>query len=87
MAAVADRSCRLMWSVDNRTRYGRDKLRYPTDLTDAEWEWAKAEIPHARLGGNKRTVVVREVMNGLMYVLDTGCQWRTIPKDLPPPRT
>ena len=76
-----------MWSVENRTRYGRDKLCYPTDLTDAEWELAKVEIPPARRGGNKRTVVVREVMNGLMYVLDTGCQWRTIPKDLPPPST
>jgi hypothetical protein len=38
-------------------------------------------------GGNKRTVDVREVVNGLMYVLSTGCQWRAIPKDLPPRST
>ena len=38
-------------------------------------------------GGNKRTVNVREVVNGLMYVLSTGCQWRAIPKDLPPRST
>ncbi len=37
-----------MWTVENRARYDRGKLRYPTDLTDAEWELAKAEIPRAR---------------------------------------
>src|SRR4051794_15754401 len=37
--------------------------------------------------GNKRTVDEREVMNGLMYVLSTGCQWRAMPKDLPPRST
>ena len=41
-------------------------------------------IPPAKRGGGTRTVVVREVVNGLMYVLSTGCQWRSIPKDLPP---
>jgi transposase len=44
-------------------------------------------IPLARRGGNKRHVDVREVMNGIMYVLSTGCQWRAIPKDLPPRST
>ena len=76
-----------MRTVENRARYDRGKLRYPTDLTDAEWKLAKAEIPRARRGGNKRTVDIREVMNGLMYVLGTGCQWRAIPKDLPPRST
>ena len=63
-----------MWTVENRARYDRGKLRYPTDLTDAEWKLAEAEIPRSKRGGNKRTVDVREVMNGLMYVLGTGCQ-------------
>ena len=44
----------------------------------------KPSTPRAKQGGNKRTVDVREVVNGLMYVLGTGCQWRAIPKDLPP---
>jgi len=44
-------------------------------------------IPPAKRGGNKRTVDVREVLNGLMYVLSTGCQWAAIPKDLPPRST
>lgn len=76
-----------MWSVENRARYDRSKLRYPSDLTDEEWFLAKTKIPCAKRGGNKRTVDVREVMNGLMYVLSTGCQWRAIPKDLPPRST
>ena len=72
-----------MWTVANRARYDRSELRYPSDLTDEEWALACTEIAHAKRGGNKRTVDVREVLNGLMYVLSTGCQWRAIPKDLP----
>ena len=44
-------------------------------------------IPPAKRGGRKREVVLREVVNGVMYVLSTGCQWRYIPKDLPPRST
>ena len=76
-----------MWTVENRVRYDRSGLRYPSDLTDEEWTLVRAEIPGAKRGGNKRTVDVREVLNGLMYVLSTGCQWRAMPKDLPPRST
>lgn len=72
-----------MWTVENRARYDRSKLRYPSDLSDEEWALAQPDILRAKRGGNKRMVDVREVMNGLMYVLSTGCQWRAIPKDLP----
>ena len=58
-------------------------MRYPSDLTDEEWALVEPHIPPAKRGGNKRTVNVREVVDGLMYVLSTGCQWRAIPKDLP----
>jgi transposase len=44
-------------------------------------------IPPAKRGGNRRHVNLREVVNGLMYILSTGCQWRAIPKDLPPRST
>jgi transposase len=44
-------------------------------------------IPAGKPGGGKRTVMMREVVNGLMYILSTGCQWRAIPKDLPPKST
>ena len=76
-----------MWTKENRVLYQRDGLRYPTDLTDAEWAEICPLIPPARSGGNKRTVNIREVVNGLMYLLGTGCQWRAIPKDLPPRST
>ena len=72
-----------MWTTENRQRYDRSCLRYPGDLTDAEWTLVEPLIPPAKRGGGKRTVNMREVVNGLMYVLSTGCQWRAIPKDFP----
>jgi transposase len=77
----------LMWTNENRSRYDRSQLRYPSDLTDEEWAFIAPVIPPAKRGGGKRTVSIREVVNGLMYVLSTGCQWRAIPKDLPPRST
>ena len=73
-----------MWTSKNRIRYDRSKLRYPSDLTDDEWGLVEPLIRPGKTGGGKRTVVMREVVNGLMYILSTGCQWRAIPKDLPP---
>ena len=72
-----------MWTKDNRARYDRSKLRYPSDVTDEEWALVLAHIPPAKRGGNRRHVDAREIVNGLMYILSTGCQWRAIPKDLP----
>src|SRR5262245_33114186 len=76
-----------MWTNENRSLYDRSKLRYPSDLTDEDWALIEPLIPPAKRGGGKRTVNLREVVNGLMYVLSTGCQWRAIPKDLPPKST
>ena len=76
-----------MWTVENRARYNRDHLRYPSDLTDAEWAQIAPLIPRARSGGRRREVDERDLMNGMMYVLSAGCQWRYIPKDLPPKST
>ena len=63
-----------MWTDENRARYDRSRLRYPSDLTDAEWAHVEPLIPPAKRGGNRRHVNEREVVNGLMYVLSTGCQ-------------
>ena len=60
---------------------------YPSDLTDVEWAIAEPLIPPAKRGGRRRTVSIREVLNGVFYVLMTGCQWRALPKDLPPRST
>jgi transposase len=76
-----------MWTPENRGRYDRSKLRYPSDLTDAEWGLVLPLIPPAKRGGNRRHVDVRQIVNALMYILSTGCQWRALPKDLPPRST
>lgn len=85
-----------MWTTENRPRCNCDKLRYPSDLTDVEWALVAPLIPPAKRGGRKQSVDVREVVNGLMYVLSTrcnavrcqlGCQWRYVPNDLPPRST
>ena len=70
-----------MWTDKNRAKYNRDHLRYPSDLTDDEWAYIEPLIPPARCGGGKRRTDMRAVMNGVMYILSTGCQWRYIPKD------
>src|ERR1700709_139125 len=76
-----------MWTDENRAGYDRSKLRYASDLTNQEWELIEPLIPPAKRGGNRRTVVVREVVDGVMYILSTGCQWSALPKDLPPRST
>ena len=60
-----------MWTTENRGRHDRSKLRYPSDLTKAEWALIAPLIPRAKRGGGKGTVDLREVVNGLMYVLST----------------
>ena len=64
-----------MWTVENRSRYDRSKLRYPSNLTNAGWALVKLLIPSAKPGGNKRTVNIRAVVDGLIYILGTGYQW------------
>ena len=76
-----------MWTTSNRGIYDRGGLRYPSDVNDAEWEIVAPMIPPAKRGGRPRTVNIREVLNGIFYVLSTGCQWRAVPKDLPPSST
>jgi transposase len=76
-----------MWTKETRGRYDRRGLRYPSDLTDADWALLAPLIPPAKRGGRRREVDVREVINGLLYVLETGCPWRHLPKDFPPKST
>ena len=76
-----------MWTTETRARHDRSTLRYPSDLTDDEWSLIAPLIPPAKRGGRERQKDERELVNGLLYVLSTGCQWRYIPKDLPPKST
>src|SRR5450631_1902201 len=76
-----------MWKPEHRLTADRRSLRYPSDLSDAEWALVAPMIPPARRGGRRRSVDVREVLNAIFYVLSTGCQWKAMPKDLPPKST
>ena len=61
--------------------------RYASDLSDAQWaRWAPLR-PAAKPGGRPRTVDLREVVQGILYVLRSGCAWRLVPPDLPPGQT
>src|SRR4051812_48275666 len=83
-----------MWKPEHRAAADRRSLRYDSDLTDTEWALVAPLIRPAKRGGRPRTVDVREVLNAIFYVLWTGfyvlwtgCQWKALPKDLPPRST
>ena len=77
----------MAWTAEHRRSADRRWLRYPSDLTDAEWALVSTMIRPAKRGGRPRTVDLREVLNAIFYVLSTGCQWQALPKDLPPKST
>ena len=61
-----------------------DKKTYPSDLTDEQWELIEPWLPPAKPGGWPRTTDLREVLNGILYLVRTGCSWRMLPHDFPP---
>ena len=65
------------------------KHRYDTDLTEAQWEGIEALLPRRdpKKGGRPRRWSLREILNAIFYIEKTGCQWRMLPKDLPPKET
>jgi len=76
-----------MWTPENRGRYDRSGLRYPSDLTDAEWALVQPFILPIKHKASPAPERLREILNAVLYVLSTGCQWRALPKDLPPRST
>ena len=60
-----------------------NRTAYPSDLTDAQWKVIEPLIPPAKPGGRPREVNMREICNGIWYVLRSGCAWRMMPHDLP----
>jgi putative transposase len=60
------------------------RKRYPSDLTDGQWKKIEPLIPPAKAGGRPRKVNMREILNGIFYIVRGGCSWRMLPKDLPP---
>ena len=58
-----------MWTTENRPRYDRDNLRYPSDLTDAEWQQDRTASHPPSVAVASRRADMREVVNGVMYIL------------------
>ena len=77
----------MMWNEITRPQYLRKGLRYSSDMTDVEWKTLEPLLPAAKRLGRPRTADLREVLNGILYIATTGCQWRLLPKDFPPMTT
>jgi transposase len=77
----------MMWTEITRAKYRREGLRYSSDMTDAEWAVLAGELPGASRLGRPRTTDLRSVLNALLYMAASGCQWRLLPKDFPPVST
>ena len=60
---------------------------YSSDLTDEQWKLIEPLLPAANPGGRPRKTEIREVVNAIFYMLRTGCAWRLLPHDFPPPGT
>jgi transposase len=76
-----------MWTEITRPKYERAGARYASDVSDAEWALIEPHLPAANRLGRPRTTDLREVVNALLYMNRTGCQWRMLPKDFPPRST
>ena len=72
-----------MWQAGNRKRYEHKTSRYPSDLADEEWALIEPHLPPPTKGRRHPALDCREVMNAILYVLTTGCQWRQLSKDFP----
>ena len=60
-----------------------DRKAYPSDVTDAEWEILEPLIPALSEEAAHVKYTRREIINGILYVLRSGCPWRLLPHDLP----
>jgi len=76
-----------MWTSQTRAEHDRDDLRYPSDLTDAEWQLLAPLLPPPAKTGRHRFWPMREVMNAIFHVLRGGIPWRMLPKHFPPHQT
>jgi len=73
-----------MWTPTTRQQHSRPVTRYQTDLTDAEWRVIAPHFPKPCATGRPRAWPMREIINGIFYVMRAGCPWRLLPNDLPP---
>lgn len=74
----------MAWTEITRAKYQRENARYASDLSEDEWRIIEPLLPPAPKLGRPRKTTLRSVVNSLFYMLETGCQWRMLPKDFPP---
>src|SRR5665213_4433004 len=65
----------MVWTEITRRHYRREGLRYESDTTDAEWFVMEPLLPEASALGRPRATDLRTVMNAILYIASTGCQW------------
>jgi transposase len=74
----------MPWTETTRGHYRREGLRYASDMTDTEWSWIEPFMPPPSRLGRPRETELRSVVNAILYMACTGCQWRQLPKEFPP---
>ena len=74
----------MPWTKITRAQYLRSGLRYASDMTDAEWRLIARKLPGRRRLGRPRKVDLRKVVEAVLFILSTGCQWRALPSEFPP---
>src|SRR5271167_594401 len=73
-----------MWTPTTRLQHSRPVTRYQTDLTDAEWGVIAPHLPKPCATSRPRGWPMREIVNGIFYVMRAGRPWRLLPSDFPP---
>ena len=73
-----------MWTEITRPKYERAGRRYASDLADAEWRLIEPYMPAVKRLGRPRETDLRAIVDAILYIARTGCQWRLLPKDFPP---
>src|SRR5436305_10342264 len=84
MVVSKQSSSHKMWTEITRPKYEREGQRYASDVTDAEWALIEPHMPAAKPLGRPREIELRAVLDAILYIARTGCQWRMLPKDFPP---
>src|SRR6202030_3687025 len=73
-----------MWTELARPKYERKGAGYSSDLSDAEWAMIEPRLPQRNRLGRPPKTETRNVVNALLYMVRTGCQWRQLPREFPP---
>ena len=74
----------MAWTEITRPKYRREGLRYASDTTDEEWALIEPHLPPPASRGRTRETDLRDAVNAIYYIAQSGCQWRMLPKDFPP---